>query len=238
MIYIISLLLLSSIFLLIMIERNVEYVSLQSKLTQINNNLENNFDMYRKCINEKCLLKCLIKNKYHPKFKPYNERDVPGPFPYEYSLLDNVKNVCNKNTFMFISIITFCSELEERVAIRNVYKNLNTTIQFHFFIGYSSQKCESEYKLEKRVFKDISQMPIIESYVNQTIFTLYLHKILPIICPSAKYYGKMDADQYINYPNLINLVEKNKLNKYIIYNCQTWRFFKINTNQKWKYSSP
>lgn len=238
MIIIINLSLLSFLFLLIIIKRNIEYVLLTSKLTHINNNLENKFDEYRKCIYEKCLLKCLIKNKSETKFKPYNDKDVPGPFPFDYSYLENIKNVCNKKTFMLISIITLCSELEERVAIRKVYNTFNSSIQFHFFIGYSSTECEREFKIEKRIYKDISQMPIKESYTNQTIFTLYLHKILPIICPYAKYYGKMDADQYINFPNLINLIKRNKLNKYVIYNCQTWRYFKINTNQRWKYSSP
>lgn len=226
------------IYFIFVININVENENFKYKLNNINVKFYKNYILLRNCFMKKYLLDCIFKNNSSNLFKPYTENDIPGPFPYEYSFLEHTNNICKKDIYILVSVISLCHEIEERIAIRNVYKNLNSSIQIHFFIGYTSHECQKIYILEKEFFKDISQIPIKESYTNQTLFTLYLHKILPTICPFAKYYGKMDVDQYINYPKLINLLKINNNNKNIIYSCNIWRFKFFSTDQNNKYSSP
>lgn len=191
-----------------------------------------------KCIKNKCIYNLTKSVSEDNKFAGYKTSDIPGPYPYDYPYLENIKNICKNNTIIFVSVISLCNELEERIAIRKVYDNIDSSIRIHFFVGYTSNECQKQYSIEKRVFKDISQIPIQESYVNQSLFTLYLHKILPTICPYAKYYGKMDADQYIDYLKLMHLLKKHDKKENVIYSCNTWKFKYVPTNQNYKYSSP
>lgn len=209
----------------------------QSKLLIINKNFQISFKQSINCLYKECYFKCLIGNYSEEKWIGYKDSDIPGPFPYEYPYLKNTEILCNKNVTLFISVISSCNQLEERMAVRKVYDKIDSSIQFHFFIGYTSIKCQKQFEIENEVFNDMSQMPIQESFANETIFTLYLHKILPIICPFAEYYGKMDVDQYINYPMLMRLLKEKKSIKKYIYVCHLFNKRKINTNQNYKYSS-
>lgn len=212
-------------------------IKIMRKVDRINHIFYKSYKKSMNCYKEKCFYNCLNKEKNVSIFKEYTDRDIPGKYPYNYPILNNNQLICNDKLFLFISVISLCSDLEDRMAVRKAYKNIDKSIRLHFFIGYTTYECQNQFYEEKEIFNDISQMPIQESYSNQTIFTLYLHKILPIICPIAEYYGKMDADQFINFTKLINLLKINNQYNYIFYSCFTWKFYYVNTSKKYKYSS-
>lgn len=207
------------------------------KINHILNKFNNTYSRSLHCLHSVCFSKCFFGNYKRKKWKAYTKSDVPGPYPYDYPYLKNNKNICNRNIFLLISIITACSQLEERMAVRTVYKNIDSSIKFHFFIGFTSTTCQEEYEMESLFYNDISQMPIQESFANETLFTLYLHKILPTLCPNAQYYGKMDADQYINYSKLVKMLKRYRKYNNIYYVCRHYPRLMLITDQSYKYSS-
>lgn len=189
------------------------------------------------CSRIKCISQCIHNNKTNNDITFYSDKDIPASYDFIKELSYHKEFLCKNRTDIFIAIITKCAELEERMAIRRIYNAVEDVIQFHFFIGITIPDCHSQFLIEKKIYNDISQIPIQESYINQTIFTLYLHKILPIICPYAHYYGKMDADQYINFTKILSLLNINKDNNDLFYTCFTWKMHFLNTNPNYKYSS-
>lgn len=213
--------------------------SFKSLLREISKDFYDEFIKVKKCNKQrKCLLKCFkfAKPLIRKWWKYYDDKDIPNPFPHEYPYLNNTKNVCDNKTFLFISVITPCNQLVERMAMRKIWYKRDSTIKIYFFIGYTSSQCQKQYEIERNMFNDISQMPIQENFSNETLFTIYLHKILPIICPSAMYYGKMDADQYINSTLLMSILKNNTKNYPIFYGCNIYKNFTFSFDERYKFN--
>lgn len=94
------------------------------------------------------------------------------------------------------------------------------------------------YYRENKLNGDILQINIIESFANETLFSIYAMKYLNILCPYAKLFGKFDVDTYVNMKKLFNEIKPNINKKFQFWGAEKQKWKKINSNQKFKYSSP
>lgn len=205
----------------------------------VKSNLFNNGKIYEtvKCLEiNQCKQKCLkMKNTRIIQIN-YTNNDFPHPFPYNYYFLHY--SVCKMNTYLFIYIVSECKQYYERMSIRLTWGRQYKEVTIRFIIGIGNAICNKAYNYENNLYKDILQINICESFVNETLFSLYIMKYLKMLCPNAVYYAKFDVDTFVNIQKILYTIKpyENFTNQFWGAEVQIWK--KVNDNQKFKYSSP
>lgn len=183
-----------------------------------------------------CKQKCLrFKNTRTIKMN-YTTKDYPNPFPYNYYFMHN--SVCPSNTYLFIYIISECNQIMERNSVRLTWGKNTKYITIRYIIGIGNSECNKNYIIENKMYEDIFQINIHESFANETLFNLYTMKYLTKLCPYSKYFAKFDLDAYVEFDKLFKETKLYKYRKYQFWGAEKQNWKRVNGDQSYKYSSP
>ena len=120
------------------------------------------------------------------------------------------------NRSIFIAVISAPDNFEKRNLIRQTWrKNLNSNHDgvmglsgFAFSLGMTQNNMtQSKIDQESKMYGDIIQSDVLDSYKNLTLKLVGLFNWLYRNCAKADFVFKVDDDVYVNVRNLVQLVQ-------------------------------
>lgn len=196
------------LFIFMMYEYNI--MNVNKKITYNNyNNIEkiqkcySKYNDYYKCRNSKSSGELNFYVKPSDRYTPLSDN---------YRLFPQFKY--RKYTKFLIYIVCLCKQHIEREAVRRTWyrnDNLFTTV---FIVGETNKECDLNLRKENKIKKDIIRINIIENYFNNTLFTIYLLKLLPELSQNIEYFIKASLDILINWkilePQIFSIIRNDK----------------------------
>lgn len=159
--------------------------------------LHSDGDMLYKCfVKEKRYYKCKKRRKEKLYNKNITHKDRYNPLSYYYIYKFPI---INKNVSILVYNICLCEEFDEREAVRMTWGVKTNKLYTLYVIGNTNKKCEKQLNLESKLNKDILRINIDENYYNQTLFTIYLLKLLPIVFENIQFFIKSNLDDLVNW---------------------------------------
>lgn len=201
--------------------------------TKTDNNVNNTI----KCLKySKCKRKCLKENNTRYNHRKYSDIDYPHPFPFNYFFIHNLS--CPLTTQLYVYIISECKQIRERNAVRLTWGKKTEFVTIRYIIGIGNKACEENYFLENKLYRDIMQINIYESFANETLFNLYTMKYLNVLCPYSKLYAKFDLDCYVDFNFLFKEIKIYNNLSHQFFGAEKQKWMKVNGDPLYKYSSP
>ncbi|ESO96442.1 hypothetical protein LOTGIDRAFT_115678, partial [Lottia gigantea] len=141
--------------------------------------------------------------------------------PHDYKYILNEPEACTESTHLIIMVCTSIKNFAERQTIRETWgsvgKEPKTNITVLYLVGSGVPKyMQLQLENESRTYHDVIQEDFKDSYRNLSIKSQAMLKWVSTYCMTAKYLLKADDDMYVNIPNLLTALHKQKHAKFIL----------------------
>ncbi|XP_030758173.1 beta-1,3-galactosyltransferase 5-like [Sitophilus oryzae] len=115
---------------------------------------------------------------------------------------------CNVPVFLLVLVSSAANHLHHRHIIRTTWGQQRTGIKIIFVLGKVQDNIlQREIVKESNVYGDIIQGNFLDTYRNLTYKTMSAFKFMLYHCKKASYMLKIDDDDFVNVPLLLNFLK-------------------------------
>ncbi|XP_067660437.1 beta-1,3-galactosyltransferase 5-like [Haliotis asinina] len=141
-------------------------------------------------------------------------------FRHDFMYLIQNEDICNETNKdavdLIILILTRHTGIYNRNVIRSTWasvsRNNTGNVRYVFLLGKDPRhELMENVKLEALYYKDILMEDFRDSYSNLTYKTIMGLKWASSFCDNAKFVMKTDDDMWVNVPQILRLVNRNRL---------------------------
>ena len=168
-----------------------------------------------------------IQTKVKSVFIQYYKNTVKiNTFPFKCTICE--PQLCRGLPGALVLVNSRPQAFEQRQAIRDTWglevregrcygRSLSEHVAVGFVIGLQNNTTvQTKIELESNVYHDIIQGDFIDHYTNLTFKSLLAMNWTAKYCSKAKYFIKSDDDMVINFPHLLQFLNRGKFNKSIV----------------------
>ncbi|XP_030758174.1 beta-1,3-galactosyltransferase 5-like [Sitophilus oryzae] len=115
---------------------------------------------------------------------------------------------CNAPVFLLVLVSSAANHLHHRHIIRTTWKQHRTGIKIIFVLGKIQDIIlQRDIMKESDVYGDVIQGNFLDTYRNLTYKTMSAFKYMLYHCKKASYVLKIDDDDFVNMPLLLNFLK-------------------------------
>lgn len=142
-------------------------------------------------------------------------------YVYNNEYIINEPNVCKgRKIDLIVVVCSAINKFSERVAIRETWghytHNQTNSAKLVFLLGNTNDKdLTKNLVAESEKYHDIIQKDFIDSYRNLTLKSIAMVKWVKDFCKNSRFTLKTDDDMYVNLPNLVSNMKKQKHKEFV-----------------------